>query len=76
MIERTLCHAEKRQLKAVFKALKIGIDSCDSEEQSLIRHFIIKQLNKVDRLEKAANPDFTTDDFFDAALRRLNDEKR
>lgn len=73
MIERMLTNAEKRQMKAVIKALKYGMKYCEDDEKSLIKRFVITQSL---RLDSDAKPNVSTDDFFDAALKRVNNGKR
>lgn len=72
MSERMLTNAEKRRMKAVIKALKYGIEFCD-DEKGPVRRFIATQSL---RLNPDTKPEFTTDEFFDAALKRFNDGKR
>ena len=73
MSERMLTIAEKRQMKAVIKALKYGMKYCEDDEKSLIKRFIVTQSL---RINSGTKPEFTTDDFVDAALKRFNDGKR
>ena len=73
MSERMLTIAEKRQMKAVIKALKYGMKYCEDDEKSLIKRFIVTQSLKLDSDTK---PKVSTDDFFEAALKRFNDGKR
>ena len=73
MSERMLSNAEKRQMKAVIKALKYGIEFCDDDEKGPIRRFIATQSL---RLDPDTKPNVTTDDFFEAALERFNNGKR
>lgn len=73
MSERMLTNAEKRQIRAVIKALIHGMEFCEDDEKSLIKRFIITQSLKLDF---AIKPNVPTDDFFEAALKRVNDGKR
>lgn len=73
MSERMLTNAEKRQMKAVIKALIHGMEFCEDDEKSLIKRFIITQSLRLDTDTKSV---VTTDDFFDAALKRVKDRKR
>lgn len=41
MSERMLTIAEKRQMKAVIKALIYGMELCEDDEKSLIKRFTI-----------------------------------
>ena len=72
MSERMLTIAEKRQMKAVIKALPYGKELCEDDEKSLIKRFIVTQAL---RINSGTKPD-TSDEFFDAALKRFNDGKR
>lgn len=73
MSERMLTNAEKRRMKAVIKALIYGMEFCEEDEKKLIKNFIITQSL---RINSGTKPEFTTDDFVDAALKRFNDGKR
>ena len=73
MSERMLTNAEKRRMKAVIKALIYGMEFCEEDEKKLIKNFIITQSLRINSGNK---PEFTTDDFVDAALKRFNDGKR
>ena len=73
MSERMLTNAEKRQMKAVIKALKYGIEFCKEDERGPIRRFIATQSLRIDPDTKS---EFTMDEFFEAALKRFNDGKR
>ena len=72
MSERMLTIAEKRQMKAVIKALIYGMELCEDDEKSLIKRFIVTQAL---RINSGTKPDMS-DEFFDAALKRFNDGKR
>ena len=73
MSERMLTNAEKRQIKAVIKALIHGMEFCEDDEKRLIKRFIITQSLKLDSDTK---PKVSTDDLFEAALERFNNGKR
>ena len=73
MSERMLTNAEKRRMKAVIKALIYGMEFCEEDEKKLIKNLIITQSL---RINSGTKPEFTTDDFVDAALKRFNDGKR
>ena len=49
------------------------MEFCEDDEKSLIKRFIITQSLKLDF---AIKPNVSTDDFFEAALKRVNDGKR
>ena len=73
MSERMLSNAEKRQMKAVIKALKYGIEFCEDDEKGLIWRFIATQSLRINPNTK---PDVSKDDFFEAAIKKFYDGKR
>ena len=68
MSERMLTIAEKRQMKAVIKALTYGMELCEDDEKSLIKRFIVTQSL---RINSGTKPEFTTDDFVDCCLKKI-----
>ena len=69
MSERMLTIAEKRQMKAVIKALTYGMELCEDDEKSLIKRFIVTQSL---RINSGTKPEFTTDELRQTIYKRKN----